>query len=345
MMDIVQRPGISRMIRCGQFLLGGVLAVALLGGLAEGYLRRFPPRDFQNYLGDASPLSGPFVGDPDFTVTYRSWEAFCADYTERLREMGPLDRKGEPRPMWAFFGNSFIQAPGMLADCARQRINDRRVFNLARNEVLPVRLAQIKLLLQHGWEPDRIFVELMPLDAAPLGTQPLGSWQVTAQGAIAYRPRWPDGPAGWLVEHSELAQAAWFRSGRQVGDPAFQYLNLHRQVPSHLLDDLTTLFGNLARLTREAHVPVTVILIPTHEQITRAAGYAFQDALTPLLRSHGLDVLDPRDRFREFPDKRALFLPDKHFTSAGNDLLLRDLLHHVESQPLVVSAAQAAREP
>ncbi len=328
-----------------QFLLGFLLAVALLVGLGETYLCLFPPTDYHAYLGEASPLTGPFVPDPEFGVAYRSWTELCTDYADRLREFGPFQTAADDRKIWAFFGNSFVQMPGMLADHTRQNVRDHRIFNLGRNELLFVRLAQIKLLLDHGLEPERLFVELMPLDTAPLARQPLSTIQVTQRGALTYRPCLPPGPAGWLVQHSELAWAAWFRSGRHLASPNFRYLSLHNAVPAPLLDDLGQLFGSLAKTAQQHHVPVTVILIPTHEQITRGAGFAFQDALAPLLRQHGLDVFDPREVFLRYPEKAPLFLPDKHFSPTGNDVLLREMLRHLRTHDQLVHAGPDTRMP
>jgi hypothetical protein len=43
----------------------------------------------------------------------------------------------------------------------------------------------------------------------------------------------------------------------------------------------------------------------------------------------GLDVCCPIDGFRSQPDTAALFIPDKHFSALGNQVLLRELLAHV----------------
>ncbi len=325
----------GRAARAG-FVTGFVLAVGLLAALGELFLRRFPPQDLHPYLGEASPTAGPFAPHNDFGVGYRSWEVFCADNAERLRAFGPFRGAADARPTWAFFGNSFVQADGMLADHARARVPDRRVFNLGRNEHLGVRLAQVEALLEHGLAPERIFVALMPLDTAPVGRQPLDTVHVTARGALTYRPRTPPGPAGALVSHSRLALTGWLRSGRHQGNPSFHPKHLNRGLGEPLRSDLERLFGGLARVARRYRVPVTFLLIPTYEQVMSGAPCGFQDDLVPLLRGQGHDVLDLRDAFRDQPDRAALFLPDKHFTPRGNEVLLAALLRHVranESDP------------
>ncbi len=165
-----QTRGRRRLVRAALTACGTLLAAVLLGGFGELYLRFFPPPDYHAYLGEASPLRGPFAPDPGLGVAYRSWQAFCDD-NPALQEYMPLGDSADPRPVWAFFGNSFVQASGMLADTARSHVADKCVFNLQRNEHLCVRLAQVRVLLEHGWQPERIFLVLMPLDVAPLGSR------------------------------------------------------------------------------------------------------------------------------------------------------------------------------
>jgi hypothetical protein len=322
---------VTRKTAFWQSACGAGFAVLLLAGLAEGYLRLFPPKDFDLFAGEASPLTGIYVPDADFAVNYRSFSAFSADNAERIGPLLPL--AGDGKPTWAFFGNSFVHAPGMLGDTARDRLTDHRIFFLGRNEPLVVRLAQIKLLLQNGLRPERIFIELMPIDMLTLGPQPLSSLQVTPRGALTYRARLPAGPLGWAVEHSELARLTWYRTGRQVGNPQFRAAALDQGLDPVLCDDLSCLFGNLARITGEHNVPVTIILIPAYQQVLRGDGFGFQDALTTLLRPQGYDIFDPRAAFLAAPEPAGLYLPDWHLTPRGNQLLLREMLAHVGAAP------------
>jgi hypothetical protein len=330
-----------------QFVLGCLLAALPLLGTAEVFLRLFPPHDLYPYLGDVSPLAGIYQPDTDFAATYRSWDDFCADNAERLQPFLPLRSTPSERPLWAFFGNSFIQAPGMLADHARATVHDRRIFNLGRNEDLFVRFAQIKLLMEQGLRPERIFVELMPVDVLTLGDQPLASLAVSPRGALVYRPRMPAGPAGWCIEHSRLALTGWVRSGRQRGNPSFNRNTLYQGVTEPLHSDLQQLFANLARVTRlsAAGIPVTVLLIPAYHQITQGASFGFQDSLTPFLREQGYDIFDSRAVFCAYPDKESLFVPDRHFSPLGNQLLLAELLKHVRKSETLAQAARKAPTP
>jgi hypothetical protein len=313
-----------------RFVLGGVLAVLLLLGLAEAFLRLSPPSDLHPFLGEASPLRGVYLADADFGVRYQSWDAFCSDNAERMRGYLPFRTGASSRP-WAFFGNSFVQARGMLADTVRHDLPDRPVFNLGRNEPICVRFAQIRLLLENGLAPERIFVTLMPMDVAGLGEQPLATLHVTRHGAMTFEPRLPGGAAGAVVRHSRVAFTGWCRSGFQRGNPSFSGNYLQEKIDPLLLADLEHLFASLARVSRQHEVPLTVILIPTLQQVCRGASCGFQDTLVPMLRRQGLDVCDPRDAFRGQPEVASLFLPDKHFSPAGNRILLTALLDHLRS--------------
>lgn len=326
------QPGVSSAPRSrGFFAVGMILAVLLLVGVGETFLRYFPPTDNREYLGEASPLVGPYMPDGTLGVAYRSWEAFRDDNAERLAPYLPLD-KSDGRPTWAMFGSSFVHMQGMLADTVRQELPRVRVFNLGRSEALVVRIAQARLLLEHGFRPERIFLALMPLDMAILGQQPLDTIRVTSKGAITYAPRLPPAPFGNLIQKSALVRTAWFRTQQHQGNPRFRYLQLHREMPKGLRNDASRLFGELARIGQEYAVPVTLLLIPTHEQIAKGAAFAFQDDLGPLCRDLGLDVCDPRSAFLGYPNKADLFIPDKHFAPPGNQILLRELQKHLHQE-------------
>lgn len=317
----------SRCRKC-RFAMGCVTALAVLFALAEAYLQFFPPRDLHPYLGEHSPLVGIYRPDRAFGVAYRSFDVFAADNARGLKSWLPLEAPPDNRPLWAMFGSSFVHMRGMLADTARQSVRDHAIFNLGRNEPVPVRMAQIQLLLEHGLRPERIFFQIMPLDFAGLAEQPLATYHVTARGALTYRPNVPDNVAGNWIQRSRLALTAWCRTGLQKGDPFVSRSRLTVAVDDGLMRDARHLFGELARVTGEHQTPVTVILIPNYEQIWQKAPCGFQDALTPMLRELGLDVFDPREAFMRHPERTGLFLPDKHFSADGNRVLLTELLTH-----------------
>ena len=339
------RGGESRRKTWWRFAIGCLAAVALLFSVAEAYLRLYPPQDLHPYLGEHSPLTGSYKPSRAFGVTYQSFDAFAAANAKGLKPWRPLDAPPDKRPMWAMFGSSFVHMRGMLADTARATLSDHAVFNLGKNEAVPLRMAQIELLLEAGLTPERIFFQFMPLDFAGLAEQPLDTYHVTARGALTYRPNLPAGPLGSVVERSRLALTAWCRTGLQKGDPFVSRSRLSVAVDKRLMRDVEHLFGNLARVTRGHGVPVTVILIPNYEHIWQKAPCGFQDALTPMLRDLGFDVFDPRAAFISHPNRPALFIPDKHFSPEGNRVLLAELLGHLRDSGGAPSLARSPSAP
>jgi len=316
--------------RCGRFL-SGIVACALLLGLAELFVRWFPPQDLHPYLGEECPDSGPYRADEHLAVAYRSWDAFHADNPAELAPFEPVEQPCD-KPIWAMFGNSFVQAPGMLADTARRELPQYRIFNLGKNEHLPLRIAQIQLLLERGLRPQRIFFELMPVDVVGIGQQPLHTWEITQRGAITFRPGSPPLMLADLPHQSRLALTAWCRTGKHHGNRQFNRSRLCREVVSPLQADLRQLFAHLAALSRKHDVPITVLLLPTYHQVCAGEGWVFQDTLGPIFREQWLDVFDVREPFVSDSDKPSLFIPDKHFSDRGNHILLQQVIAHVQAQ-------------
>lgn len=307
-------------------LAGAVLALAAVLAAGEAFLRAFPPADFVPYLAEDSGLAGPYRADDRLGARYRSWEAFADDHPGRPASV-------ESPRCWAMFGSSFVHMRGMLADTARAELPGRPVFNLGRNEPLFVRVAQIEAMLDHGERPERVFFVVIPHDSSPLAKHSLSQVRVTPQGGIAYAPRDPGGLLGPVLRHSRLALMAWVRSGRQQAVPSFRPASLNDDVHPAVFADLRSLAERLGEAGRHHGVPITVVLIPNHEQITRGARFAFQDRFGPVCREAGLDVCDVRRPFLDAPDKPDLFIPDKHFSPRGNRLLLAALLDHVGVRP------------
>jgi hypothetical protein len=333
----------ARVARSASFVAGFVLASGFLVFLAEDYVRFFPPVDLYPFLGDRSPAQGIYAPDPDFRVTYRSWQAFHDDNKVRLDLYLPFSKFAAGPKLWAMFGNSFIQAPGMLADHTRVLAPDHCVFNLARNEHLLVRFAQIKLLLEAGMQPERIFIELMPVDLAGLGEQPLSTVHVNRQGALVYEPTLPRGVFRPIVEHSRLAFTAWTRSGRHKGNREFDRRTLYQGLPPRLHADVAELFGNLAQFVQSRGIPVTILLIPSFDQVVSGASFGFQNQLGVLFRDLGYDVIDPRDAFQRASCPAGLYIPDKHLSDQGNILLVNHILEHLRGYELAASTAKEMR--
>jgi hypothetical protein len=322
------------------FAAGLVLALGLLIGLAESYLRYFPPRDLHPYLGEESPLVGTWKADEEFGAAYVNWEAFAESNRGRLQPYLPLLNPQADERVWAFFGNSFVHAPGMLGDHTIEAARDRVIFKLGLNEPVPIRFAQIKLLLEKGLKPERILLSFMPVDCMVLGRFPLKTIHVTHKGALTYEPHLPEGPAGEIVQHSRIAFTTWVRTENHQGNSNYSHKHRYGAVEPVLLDDLRQLFGNLARVAKKHDVPVTVLLIPEFYQVVRGQGFGFQDDLGKLLREQGFDVIDPRQVFLEHPHPRDLYVPDYHLSPEGNRLLLNALFSHWNYTPPVAIGSQ-----
>jgi hypothetical protein len=240
----------------------------------------------------------------------------------------------QPKPpkLWAFFGNSFAQAPGMLADTAREHIRTRIVFNLGKNELLPVRLAQAEFLLDSGLPVERLFVVLLPIDGWWLSRTGLDQIRVTAGGGIAYEPRVPE-LIRPIVRNSRLALQSWTQTNFHFNEPSYLMRDVNTRFDDPMLADMRELFTEFAKGVARHQVPVTVVLIPNYEQTVDLAGCAFQDAVTPVFKELDYDVCDVRQAFRDYPTegKAGLFIPDKHFSPTGNRLLLAAILKHLKT--------------
>lgn len=308
-------------------LCGLVVAAAAVFAVGEVYLRVAPPGDLAPYLAE-SDRTGPFRDDLKYGVQYRSLESLAAD-NPRLNPYLPLLNNPHAPPTWAYFGNSFTQAPGMLADTSRQFVPQRMIFNLGKNEPLPVRLAQAEFLLDSGLKPERIFLVVTPLDVYFFAEHGLDQYHVTSGGALAYTPRLP--PVGSkAVQHSRLALKGWTRTKLHLNQPFFHSSAICNRVESVMRADIRTLFTHFAETTAKYRVPVTLVLLPNYEQVCRSGKFVVQDVLTEDARAVGFDVCDVREPFCSWPDKPGLFIPDKHFSATGNRLLLAEILAHLK---------------
>lgn len=316
-------------------LVGFVGAVLLCALPAEMFLRYFPPAE--TFPGFQSSV-GILAADAHFGVGYRSWEAFRA---QNAADLASLLTPIEPdhRPAWIFLGNSFVHGPGMLVDHVRLAVPSRLVATLHRSDPLPLRCAQLALLEVHAPRVERMFAPLSTVDLLGLGEQPLATLRISADGALSYAPRLPPEPWAWMIRHSGLAAAAWSRTGRQRGNPEFDKRALDLRIDEPLRSDLHTLFANLARAVDG--LPLTVILIPSYQQLVRNVGDGFQQHLRALLQPLGYDVFDPLPALRRHPHPEELFLPDKHFSPRANRLLVEALLEHLHVPTAAVASPPA----
>ncbi|MBN9122668.1 MAG: hypothetical protein J0I06_26565 [Planctomycetes bacterium] len=311
--------------------VGGGFVVAFAAVLAAGelYLRSAAPADLAEFLPE-SDRTGPFRADPKYGVRYRSLDALAADNRVRFDLYRPLLDRPHPAPTWAFFGSSFVQAPGMLADTTSVLVPQRVTFALGKNEVFPVRFAQAELLLDSGLNPQRVFLVVIPLDVYTFAQHGLDQHRATPGGALAYEPRLPP-VGGALVRNSRLALKGWTRTTLHQNRPFYPSQALFDRVDPAVRADVRTVLGHFAGAAARHRVPVTVVLLPAHEQVCRGAGFAVQDALAEDARAVGFDVCDVRGAFLAWPDKPGLFIPDKHFSAAGNRLLLATIVSHLKA--------------
>jgi hypothetical protein len=295
------------------FLTGFGVSLAAILLVGEGFARFSLPRDIREHLTQGSAQKGPFRPDPVLGATYRSYEAFATENSMRLRQQGPLDWS---TPTWLFFGNSFVQAEGMIAETMARLLPEMRIFALRENVLLPLRAAQARLLLEAGLRPERIFFVVLPIDLLQIGQRPLAFISVNEKGVIGTRLRWPDAPWGDLVSASRLATIAWIRSGRANGDPGFNK-NLVATAPSpRVLDDLSRILGHLAESSYRFNVPVTIVAIPDRDQIFGRLSFRLQDEMRQMSRRLKLDFYDAHEPLLPVSDKRSLFLTDWHFLRA-----------------------------
>lgn len=320
-----------------RFLLGMVLGV--VGPLAAGefYARYQPPADINLYLGDRSPLHGPFKPDPVLGADYRSFDDLRTDYSERLSE---IDALRSARTSWLWFGNSFVQAPGMLGDIAQAALGDRRMIYLRRNEPFNIRAAQLRLFLQQGMRPERVIFVLLPIDTALSPWRPIASIRVTQSGAVTYQPRMPPRPFGALVDHSRLALLGWVRSGQQNADPSYRPAHAASTLSPYVIDDMTRVLGVVGSSARKHRVAVTVALLPNRNQILGREGFHWQDAAARIASENGLDVFDGRNVFDGVANKLDVFLPDNHFNASGNAIVLSALRRHLDGGARAAAGAR-----
>ena len=311
------------------FAGGALAALAVVFAAGELYLRVAPPGDLAPYLPE-SDTKGPFRADAAFGVQYQSLDALRADNPGRLEPYLPLFNNPAAPPVWAFFGSSFAQAPGMLADTARQFVPQRVTFNLGKNEPVPVRLAQAAFLLDCGLKPARMFLVFIPLDSHQFATHGLDQYRATAGGALAYAPRTP-AVGGAFVRNSRLALKGWTRTTLHENRPFLAASAMYARLDEVIRADMRTVLERFAAHAARHQVPVTVVLLPSYEQVLRGAGFAVQDAPAEDARAAGCDVCDVRAPFLAAPDRRGLFIPDKHFSATGNRLLLATLIDHLKA--------------
>ena len=310
----------------------GLAAGALVPFLfAELYLWYFAPSDIVRYLGDDSGLVGDYQADNQFGLRFSSWEALVRENPRSLGRRWPLPPRRLART-WAFFGTSFAHE---LAGMVRKHVRRKVVFTLDRRETFLVRLAQIRMLLQNGFCPQRVFLTLMPIDVEDLLRHSISSIHITPQGALTYKPRQPPWGLSLFTRHSRVALTAWVRSGLHQSNPGFRRRQLHSSVPESLRQDMRKVITELGRLSQKQSVPLSLVFIPVRRQSKGQDGFVFQDVLVPMATQAGLDVVDPRTAFVSARSPSELYIPDGHLSDLGNRTLIAELLDHVSANSRV----------
>ncbi len=307
------------------FSIGFIIGLLMPLLFGEAYIRFRPPIDLQNYLGDDSPLTGIYKPDAELGVDYRSIDEYRPDEAPRFSDINPLNTSNST---WLFFGNSFA---GNLSYAAADQLPSYRImFFREPKDRLHMRVAQARMLLEHGMKPQRMIFTLIPGEIAVYTQLPLSSVYVNKNGAITYRVRMPRAPWDKPLIYSRLALMAWVQSGLYRAIPGFQLTKITETFPESVTSDFRRLFGKLGDLSRKYDVPITVIILPDRRQILfDKSNFTMQKAITELGKEAGLDVFDPTPMMLSQPDKRALYVPDAHYTKLGYNLVIQNLRDHL----------------
>ena len=347
---------------------GFLVGFALVAAGAETYLRLLPPRFIQKYLGEASTARGRLAPDEALSYKFRSLEDLIVDsggrgnqlfgflWAKRFRQALPkgciprLDLPGWNvladvdaladrlldcgRGSWVILGNSFAaDIPGNFTRITKENFPDRRIINLGQaGDEWVWHLAQIKVLQEEGFGASRCIVTVLPVDFLDLGRYQITQRLINSRGALTYIPRMPSGPLARLVGHTRLGLATWVRTGRELTVPGFGIENVYEEEVPHpetLKADVERIMRELKRLGDVHDMRITFVFIPSRRQILHGAKFSPQDLVTRWANEFGMGVVDPREAFQEHPDRRKLYLPDRHLTDEGNRLVARALRDHL----------------
>ncbi|MDZ4286417.1 MAG: hypothetical protein U0984_00570 [Prosthecobacter sp.] len=318
-----------------RFTVGVLLGCLLPLVVGEFFIRLRPPEDIKVYLGDESNLTGIYQPDPVLRASYRSVDLYKPFEAPKLADIKPLNTE---EPTWIFFGNSFARG---LSASMRARLKTHRIlfFRESKDE-LHLRVGQLRLLLENGLKPDHAFFTLIPSEVSQYVMRPLDWVYVNRQGALCTNFNRPGEPLNTLLDRSWIARLAWVRSRLRNANPTFSPSSITEGVPAGTAEDFGKMFDALGELSRKHQVPITVVILPERRQILGKSSYALQATMTSLVKSAGLDSFDPRETFLAYPEKRAMYLPDWHYSPIGDDLMLDALLAHLQR----TNPASARRE-
>lgn len=123
------------------------------------------------------------------------------------------------------------------------------------------------------------------------------------------------------------------RARRHNALPNFRLSTITENVPGTVREDFRIMFGELGRLQREKGVPVTVVMLPDRRQVLNdGSNYALQKTMKSLAAEAGIDIYDPVELLRAQPDRRALYIPDWHYTARGYGLVVDGLNAHLKNK-------------
>lgn len=293
--------------------------------VGEGYLQFRPPENLRQFLDGDPGLKGAYKSDPVLRMNYRSPDLYRPSEAPRLAAIP----KESTKPTWAFFGVSFAWG---LSNMARDTMLSHRVlFFREINDRLNMRVQQARMILDHGIKTDRLIFVLIPLEIARYTETPLSYFNVNENGAVVYSVRKPPKPFDWVIDNSRLALVAWVRARRHNALPNFRVSTITENVPQTVRDDFRLMFGELGKLSREKGMPVTILMLPDRRQVLNdGSNYTLQKTIAALASEAGIDVYDPVELLRAQPDRRALYVPDWHYTVMGYELIVKGLNEHFE---------------
>lgn len=309
-----------------RWIVAAGIVVGLLITLTAGefFARMRPPLNIHEYLGDKSPLRGNFVSDPKHVVRYN------ADSIFSLYDLTALSSipKVASQPTWIYYGVSF--GWGIWDASKRLGLPRRLLYFHTVNDRLHMRIAYARKTLEYGIKVDRMIFVLIPLEIARYTETPLASIYVNKNGAVTYRVREAIPPLNWIVNNSQLALLGYIRSRLFVWLPFFRLNSITENFPPIVENDFRFMFGQMSELQKEFGVKITVAVLPDRRQVLNDnSNYAMQNAFRKLGQETGIDIYDPVEVLRAQPDRRALFVPDWHYTDEGYQLVARNLAEHL----------------
>jgi hypothetical protein len=311
--------------RTGWLVAAGVVTGLVLPlALGEAFARLRPPKSTHEFLGDASPYIGHFVRDPKDIIRYNSDGLYSLT---DLIELSSIPKRSE-NPTWVYFGVSF--GYGIWEKTDKLKLPRRVLYFHEMNDRLHMRIAHARRILEYGIKVDRMVFVLIPLEIARYTETPLASIYVNKNGALTQLVRPPRPPFDWIIDHSRLALMGYIRARFHTWLPRFRLSRITEEFPPIVENDFRFMLGQMAELQKRFGVRITVAVLPDRRQVLfDTSNYVMQNAFRAIGKETGVDIYDPVELLRAQPNRRALFLPDWHYTDEGYELVARDLAAHL----------------